>query len=475
MRVLPAVFAAFTGLAALAAADSETAADGKAPGDSELVLLISLSRHGSRAPNPTVNRHCPNNMNNMKAYSVPPEQLTERGMQQLEATGKHIREVYVDQKGFLSSSFNGRGDELHFESYFRADAANRCGQSAIALGYGLYPDGTGPAGYAKQPIPVYMQLPESEHDFTANVPCWKVMNANSKHYATTRGMQLIEQHRNVLEAAARACGSEFFHGSDPVTATKDVADMLLFDEDEGLPVLAGLSDKEVAELSDLAFQNLVERLYSTPRDITTAIGGFPQLLLNNLNQAAAPDHNPVTATKFFSYHCHRELLHGLGFMMGMRFNFDGLPSYNDTTALIPGTTLFFELHRKTADATPSTQSTPIYKYFVNMFVWTPKTERKQVKLDNCAMDCPLEDLNQIITTFIQSTGTWQEICGYTPSLNLEVDAVVPTEDTAPVPPMQLQESHDTWIVLLVGGVAVVAILCVKLYQRLAKRRAYRAL
>jgi hypothetical protein len=471
MRVLPTLLAVLAALSALVVAEPEDLRAEQAPttsDDSELVLLISLSRHGSRAPNPTVKKHCPSNLKNMEAYIVPPEQLTERGMQQLEAAGKHIREVYVEEKGFLSPSFNGRGDQLHFESYFRADAANRCGQSAIALGNGLYPDGTGPDGYAKQPIPVFMQLPESEHDFTANVPCWKVMSENSKRYATSRGMQLVEQHRSTLELTARACGSEFYHTSDPVTAIKDVSDMLLFDEDEGLPLLEGMTTEVVKQLSDLAFQNLIERLYSTPRDVTTAIGGFPQLLLNNLNLAAAPSYDSATATKFYSYHCHRELLHGLGFMMGMRFKFDGLPSYNDTTALIPGTSLFFELHRKVAEG--STTSTPTYKHFVKFFVWSPKTERTQIKLDKCAWDCPIEDLNQIITSYIQSTGTWQEICTFNPTMSLDTQAV----DT-PTAPMEMQESDNAWLVLVIGGVAVIAIVSVKLVQRFTRRRSYRAL
>lgn len=466
MRVLSAVVAAVVALSALAAGQSVNDAADK----SELVLVIAMTRHGSRAPNPTVKKYCPNNMDNLKAYKVPPEQLTERGMQQLEAMGGHIRDVYVTEKGFLSPSFNGRGDELHFESYFRADAANRCGQSAVALGYGLYPDGTGPKGYAKQPIPVYMQLPESEHDFTANVPCWKVMSGNNRRYIESRAKNLIEDHKKTLEAAAAVCGSDFYHSSDPVLAVKDVSDMMLFDRDEGLPMMEGLSTEVVKELSELAFQNLIERLYSTPRDITTAIGGFPQLLLNNLNQGADPTRNPETAIKFYSYHCHRELLHGLGFMMGFRFKFDGLPAYNDTTALIPGTSLFFELHRAS-----STVNSAAFEYFIRFFVWTPKTERTQVKLDNCALDCPLPEFNQIISQHIQSTGTWQDICSYhqtqlaaqpAPEANNINSVKTPGETVDPA-----TESGSSWIVLVVGSSAVVATVCVKLYQRF-KRREY---
>ncbi|KAF1789066.1 Histidine phosphatase superfamily [Phytophthora cactorum] len=137
MRI-PAIFAALATLM-LSAVSADTATD------SELVMLISLSRHGSRAPNPTVKAHCPNNLPNIQSYSM-------------EKVGDHIREVYVNEKGFLSPIFNGPEDDPHFEGYFRADTANRCCQSAVAMGYGLYPEGTGPDGYPRQPIPVYMSI-----------------------------------------------------------------------------------------------------------------------------------------------------------------------------------------------------------------------------------------------------------------------------------------------------------------------------
>ncbi|KAG2942886.1 hypothetical protein PC129_g21504 [Phytophthora cactorum] len=70
MRI-PAIFAALATLM-LSAISADTATD------YELVMLISLSRHGSRAPNPTVKAHCPNNLTNIQSYSVPLEQLTER-------------------------------------------------------------------------------------------------------------------------------------------------------------------------------------------------------------------------------------------------------------------------------------------------------------------------------------------------------------------------------------------------------------
>lgn len=408
----------------LAAAGGATATPSS---DSELVLLVSLSRHGSRAPNPSVHKHCPKNAANLKAYQVPPEQLTERGMQQMEAAGRHVRQVYVDDKKFLSSSFNS-DDRTHFETYFRADAAPRCGQSAIAFGYGLYPDGTGPAGYAKQPIPVFMQLWENEHDFTANAPCFAVMQAHATHYAATRGERLIARHADALNKAAEICGTTFFKGGDQVLATKDVADMFAFDRDEGLAPTPGLTPELTDELSTLAFQNLIERLYSTPREVTTAIGGFPQLLVRTLTDATDPSWSSAKATKYFSFHGHRELLHGLGFMLGMKFNFgDGMPAFNGSTALHPGTTLFFELHRQAQGDGADVSSTRA-QFVVKLFVWSPQSPRTAVKLNNCDLACPLADFTAIIETHIAETGTWQDICNYHP---VNIPRALPASPVAP--------------------------------------------
>ncbi|ETI43804.1 hypothetical protein L917_10892 [Phytophthora nicotianae] len=462
---IPAILAALASLM-LSAVSADTSTD------SELVMLISLSRHGSRAPNPTVKAHCPNNLPNVKAYSVPLEQLTERGMEQMEKVGDHIREVYVNEKGFLSPTFNGPEDDPHFEGYFRADAANRCGQSAISMGYGLYPEGTGPDGYARQPIPVYMQLFENEHDFTANGPCWPVMSANNKAYLKGGAAVAIEKHKKTLEALADICGKVFYTGNDPVTAIKDVNDMFLFDQDEGHDPAPGLTPELLRDVSELAFQHLLERLYSTPTQITVAIGGFPQLLVRNLREGASPNRNPESP-KYLSYHGHRELMHGLGFMMGMKFNFEGLPQYNGSTPLHPASTLFFELYRKSDD------------HFVQLFVWSPFSPRTAVKLDTCELQCPLNEFTAIIENHIQSTGPWQDLCDYHP---VNVPAVKTVKTPKPMNVVvndativevkeeaQPKRTSVLWSILTAGGLVALGAVGATTFQRYMNRRGYQSL
>ncbi|KAI9995752.1 hypothetical protein PInf_012820 [Phytophthora infestans] len=367
----------------------------------------------------------------------------------MEKVGDHIREVYVNEKGFLSPTFNGPEDDPHFEGYFRADAANRCGQSAVSMGYGLYPEGTGPDGYPRQPIPVYMQLSENEHDFTANGPCWPVMSANNRAYLKAGAAVAIRKHKKTLEALADICGKAFYTGNDPVTAIKDVNDMFLFDQDEGHNPAPGLTPELVRDVSELAFQHLIERLYSTPTKITVSIGGFPQLLVRNLPPAWS------------------------GFMMGMKFNFEGLPQYNGSTPLHPASTLFFELHRKGGD------------HFVQLFVWSPFSPRMAVKLNTCELNCPLNEFTALIENHIQSTGPWQDICGYHP---VNVPAVKTVKTIKPTnlvvndativetkKETQTENASALWSALTAGGLVAFGAVGATTYQRYMNRRGYQSL
>lgn len=374
---------------------------------------MTLSRHGSRAPNDVIERICPTNVDNLKAYKVPLEQLTEIGMRQMLAVGEHLRKVYVEEKKFLSPSLNGV-NHTHFETYFRSDAATRCSQSATALGYGLYPDGTGPPGFPHQPVPVTMQLLKNEHEFAApKGPCKSTLNADLRVYAETRALELIDMNKEMLEKVSTVCGVPLEQiptipgGEDLVLGVKDIADMLIFDRDEGLPLAKGLTPEVSAQIEQLAFQNLMERYYSTDREITYWVGGFSDLLLSNLNSAANPSSPSPGQYRYFSYHGHRELLHGLGKMLGWTFQFEGLPEALGMTSLHPATTLIFELHaRKHAE-------TGAESYFVKTYIWSPKTEREQVKLEKCSsLECPLGEFNAIVSSHVAKTGTWQEICNF---------------------------------------------------------------
>ncbi|KAH7479327.1 Lysosomal acid phosphatase [Phytophthora ramorum] len=404
-------------LLAVLASGAAVSAEEAAP--SELRRLVTLSRHGSRAPNDIVKDACPRNKANLDAYKVPLTQLTEVGMKQLQAVGEHVRHTYMvdesqHEEAFLSRSLNGI-NHSHFETYFRADAATRCSQSATAVGYGLYPDGTGPRGFPHQPVPITMQLVENEHAFAApKGPCKSTMDADLAVYAETRAPELFEQYRDILDQLGEVCGVAVKDipnvpgGEDVVLGVKDLADMFIFDHDEGLPLPEGMTVEARQKLEQLAFTNLMERYYSTDREITYWVGGFGDLLMSTLQGGAVPMAPSPAEYRYYSFHGHRELLHGLGMMLGWEFHFEGLPTALNVSALHPGTTMFFELRARTLSGKEAQET-----YFVRTYMWSPFTEREQVKLTKCSVaDCPLDEFNSIITGHIARTGTWEAICDY---------------------------------------------------------------
>ncbi|KDO29414.1 hypothetical protein SPRG_05951 [Saprolegnia parasitica CBS 223.65] len=419
---------------------------------SELKVLVTLSRHGSRAPNAIAKRLCPKNAANAQAYQVPPAQLTEKGMEQLRLAGDHIRHEYVERQKFLSPSIAGP-ERLHFETYFRADSADRCGQSALSLGYGLYPDKTGPKGFSKQPIAIYMQLLQNEHEFAATEgPCAAVAKADDLRYEQSRAQDLLREKKALLDTVGALCGVDIPsipsmpHGEDVITGIKDIADAFTFDAQAGLPPLPGLTPEVRAEMEQLAFTNLMERYYSTPEQVTYWVGGFGDLLLKNLNQATQP--TPL-AYKYYSYHGHRELLHGLGKLLGWDFHFDGLPVALNTSSLHPGTTMTFEVRERKSHL------------FVNTFVWSPQTGRDAVRLTKCsAMDCPLDEFNGIFKSQLELTGSYLDICA--PKDTLATSSV---DDGAAI------EDYDSILLTVAPFIALVVFVAMAIHS--ATRRTQR--
>lgn len=412
---------------------------------------------------------------------VPLTQLTEIGMNQLLAVGEHIRQTYMvdepqHEEAFLSHSLNGV-NHSHFETYFRADAATRCGQSATALGYGLYPDGTGPRGFPHQPVPITMQLVENEHAFAApKGPCKSTLNADLAEYAQSRAPALFDQYRDVLDQVGKVCGVAIKDipnipgGEDVVLGVKDLADMFVFDRDEGLPLPPGMTVEAREKLEQLAFTNLMERYYSTDRKITYWVGGFGDLLLNTLQDGAVPTAPSPKEYRYFSFHGHRELLHGLGMMLGWKFHFEGLPTALNVSALHPGTTMFFELRaRQLTNEEAQKQPEAKEAYFIRTYMWSPATKREQIKLMKCsAADCPLIEFKEIVTKHIARTGTWETICNYhKPTLGQDQAALV----QKPIVTSYRGSAYYSFLTII--GIAVVVGLAFTIFKvHNAHRRGY---
>ncbi|KAF0715789.1 Aste57867_3158 [Aphanomyces stellatus] len=358
----------------------------------DLRVVIALSTHGSRAPKHAVATLCPNNQPNLNAYAVPFEQLTSLGMQQMVHAGAHTRDVYVNTKQFLSPTLKQKD---HFDSYFRAEPS--LGQNSITFGYGLYPDTT-PGLDFPVPVPVVMQLVSNEHDIAVtNGPCQETLARDMTTFAATRGKYLLHKHKAVLDSLADACGA-------PLETNHDVgvvADMLTSDHAQGLPPLVPAD--LAAQVQTLAFDQMLEAYLGSERQVTYYVGGFPDLMRAQLDQAL----NQTSGYKLYAYTGRRELLHGMAFMLGWDFAFQDQPHSTlfNTSALPAGATMFIELHSGPNGEHP----------VVETHVWSPETNRSQVKLSKCsAVSCPLAEFNAIVGRHINRTQTWQDLCHFHP-------------------------------------------------------------
>lgn len=95
--------------------------------NSELLYLISVSRHGARAPI----RFLP--WDDLAKWPDGPSQLLASGMRQHYLLGTYLREVYMERKGFLSSFYNSS------EIFIYSTGISRTMLSMQAQLLGLYP------------------------------------------------------------------------------------------------------------------------------------------------------------------------------------------------------------------------------------------------------------------------------------------------------------------------------------------------
>ena len=384
---------------------------------SKLIALVTLSRHGKRAPNPDVAVLCPRHSDNMKRYNVPYKQLTPLGMIEMETLGKHIRDVYVHQQKLLSPSLSNSHTTdtfrpSSFETYMRADAADRCAQSAIAMGYGLYPNGTGPRPFSLQPVSVVHETLPNEWVFSApKNKCRATAARDTAQYGATRAKELFAAHRGVLARLAETCRGPRVEeyplvegGLDSVQGLKDVVDALVFDEEQDFPGLREpLTDRGMAELRQLQYQMLMERCYGSDRMVTYWASGFPRTLLQHISTTLAEMKGEGGGeggllARYYSYHGHRELLYAMGLLLGWPFHFPGQPVVFNQSALPSGATLFFELH------------TGHHSSWLEFYHWTPAGGREAVSLTKCPPPCSVEAFSTVVNQHISRTGTFEEIC-----------------------------------------------------------------
>ncbi|CAM44020.1 putative acid phosphatase [Leishmania braziliensis MHOM/BR/75/M2904] len=378
--------------------------------ESKLVLtkLVVLNRHGHRAPNAPFWKMCPNDIKSRKRYDVGAEDLTGLGMEEEYNFGQFLRDTYRD---FIGNKFNRT---LH---YLRAVGEPRILQSAMAVAQGIFPDGFGPGGYLPsrpQFVPIFSDMDTHEY-LLDNVPCFRRAENDSHQWVDKHFKDFINDPSTsrVLSMIKKVCG-EYTGKAGAYAYIKTVADGLTFNSDFGLKVAKGkLAPQMLFSIRNISLQLLMQRLYGTDEQQTYMAADLPRSILQTLSHThlgETPEQlNDFTDTRQEStfYFMHREALYALAQFFGFQYSVPGLPPGEVPVA----TSIIMEklaLHRDQDSHNAST--------YVRMTLWTPYNGIYTIPIPTCRIPelCELKELRHIYNTRVERTGTWEQLCHYTP-------------------------------------------------------------
>ncbi|GET93324.1 acid phosphatase, putative [Leishmania tarentolae] len=378
---------------------------------SKLVLtkLVVLNRHGHRAPNAPFWKMCPNDKKSRKHYKVAAEDLTGLGMEEEYNFGQYLRNTYHT---FLGDKFNRT---LH---YFRAVGEPRILQSAMAVAQGIFPDGFGPGGYLPsrpQFVPIFSDMDTHEY-LLDDVPCFRRAENDSHRWINNRYQDFINDPSTgrVLEMIKEVCG-EYTGKAESYAYIKTVADGLTFNSDMGLKVAKGKLTPEVLfSIRNVSLQLLMQRLYYTDEQQTYMAVDLPRnilRLLTHTHVGETPEQlNDFTDTRQEStfYFMHREALYAFAQFFGFQYNVAGLPPGELPVA----SSIIMEKLVPRFDQYSHNAS----HIYVRITLWTPYNGIYTIPISTCHIPelCELKELRYIYDTRVNRTGTWEQLCNYTP-------------------------------------------------------------
>lgn len=379
----------------------------------ELMNVIVISRHGTRAPNPEVLKLCPNDIDNLMRYNhlhIAPAGLTGNGMSQLFALGEYTRRKYIGG-GHVSKYYDG-------SVYVRAVAEERTVQSAVAWGHALYPSGSAPLNYLSsypEPLPVYTVDDKTDNLLESRKnACKKRLKQDISAWDTSAGPELYREHSDVISRIEQLCGVRLTPHTLQVAgsrsfgdALKDISDALTFDYMEGLPMMPGLTEDLLQRFREVAFTQLRGRLYGTAAQHVYLSGGLPDEMVRIFREAAE---GSGAVKKMNAYHGHREMLYAIGEFFGLNYEIVslGVPK----GAVPPAATLFFELHRRSPSESPYVQVhmwVPCEFYQYNNSDYRQSAQQndcnaRQLTIRGCGAQCPLERFIDLVNQRIAGVG-----------------------------------------------------------------------
>jgi len=384
-----------------------------------LKRVIVLSRHGNRAPNPQIEVVCPVFAREvLPMFGVAPAALSRVGMAENWENGQFLRHRYRHFLPHGPYSYDGT-------FAFFSERAERNIVSTAALARGMFPDGSGLEGFAKErPNIVPIATTQDGADVLMNCPrdgpCQRALSRDKKAWISENEERIYAQHSQLFRTVSAACGFALEPGkitykgkSKPLTwAAKAVMDAFSFAQNEGLdPTMGGRLSLATIEEFHAVVEGMVNGMnFGKPHQITYWAGDFIPTMLG---LTRVPLQQP--ANKLHVFLNHRELIYVVAHILGVPIEFPGVAK----DSLPSGCSLIVE----------------VYDEGLRLFFWSPsqpswKHKAKYLKKQKPMLElfrhgrlqpaipagcglgklCPVEALALSFIEFVRITGTYVKIC-----------------------------------------------------------------
>jgi len=451
--------------------------------ESKLVMVSSLSRHGTRAANMVTIPLCPGYVADetvfFGVFGVSPADLTRNGIAAMRQVGSQLRARYlVPQNGSASGNTFMPSSYLEWVQIwsFHAVQKPRHLMSAQSIAQGLFPDHNTPVAVYSRPLdeenelggPAAICAPETN----PYIVSWIRQHAGAWTSTPARA--------GVVAAVSEACNATMHPArldtppgvGNPHPAMDDLCDLFQFATDQGAVLPPSMTPLEVQRCTTMATELMIQRQNSNPKIMMMFVGNFSHNLLLEMSSTLA--RNKLARYMRASLHdprwgleprmhikvSSRELLYSLARYYG----FDLPVVSGEARGFIePGATFIWELHLLPHSGTNRSVSAPEgdvqpvdpSRAFVRAFYLSPSTQRaQQLELRGCGRDCPFVQFQAITAYWNARVGvtSWQDLCP------TQFCSATARYHSAVAPP-----GNDGWkiafLVLCVGvGVAVLGVL-----------------
>ena len=314
-------------------------------------------------------------------FGTGPAELTDVGVTQMRDAGRFLMMRY-EKRGFVFGDYASHPEDWAFN----AREGARQQRSMMGLVQGLFPD---------EVVPITVR-PREQDAILSGPPaqCADTARDYILEWHATKGKDLVHsRYEQVVRPFELLCNTSLrdnpanreTNGGNPHAYLGDISDLMdAMNRNQRGPL--PISPQQHDQLTKLAFELEMGAHFDDPRGATIFAGDFPEFLLSSFEDKVK---NPDQGPKFVLHTCSREVMYALEDLFGWnRFRLRGQP----LGRVDAGSTFMFELYDDGS---------------VQVLVWTPFNWAPPALLQP---PMSLQEFRGVYDKYRAQRGTWRDIC-----------------------------------------------------------------